>query len=240
MATVVRRAAPDEVQPAARRGAPAGRRSFRLAHLLACGACGTLLTGSLDGRYDQVRYYCHRGRITEHSRGWVSESKVIGAIKAEAERAGLMIRRLQQGSPDDEAALAALAAKRSRVIDTYTDGMIDKAERDRRLAAVAESESKLSIRRSVRQITLPPDVEHDDPAKVNAYLRRLFDRVTVDMSEPARRGPSSWVPTLTFVWRDPSMRGEMPDDEDVNYAIIVSDDERGILAEDEGIHAEAG
>ena len=236
MAAVVRRAAPDEVQPATRRGAPAGRRSFRLAHLLACGTCGTLLTGSLDRRYDQVRYYCHRGRITEHSRGWVSESKVIGAIRDEAERAALMIRRLQKGSRDDEANLAALAAKRSRVIDTYADGLIDKAERDRRLAAVAESESKLSTRRWVRQITLPPDVERDDPAKVNAYLRRLFDRVTVDMSGRARRGPSSWVPILTFEWRDPSMRGEALPDGDISVGL---DGTVVLVAEVDSIDAEA-
>ena len=38
--------------------------------------------------------------------------------------------------------------------------------------------------------------------------RRLFESITVDMSQPAKRGPSKWLPTLTFEWRDPSLRVE--------------------------------
>jgi hypothetical protein len=136
-----------------------------------------------------------------------------------------MIRRLQKGSVEDDAILAALATKRARILDMAADGMIDKADAQRRLIEVAEAESKLSTRRWVRQVTRPPliadaidedgtIVKADEPARVNAYLRRLFDGVTVDMSEPARRGPSHWVPRLTFAWRDPSMRVEDVEDAD--------------------------
>ena len=50
--------------------------------------------------------------------------------------------------------------------------------------------------------------EADVPAKVNAYLRRLFVRVVVDMSEPGKKGPSRSVPAMSFEWRDPSMRAD--------------------------------
>jgi DNA invertase Pin-like site-specific DNA recombinase len=206
---IVRRLAPDEVAPGTSRGAKAGTYHFRFSRLIACSTCGTFLTGSFDARRKDVRYYCRRARVTPHARGWVNESKLLPVVAAEAERAALMVRRLQKGNPEDETRIAALAAKRARVIDTYADGLIDKPERDRRIAEVSDLESKLSTRRWVRRITIPLDVERDDPARVNAYVRRLFTRVTVDMSEPALRGPSRWVPTLAFEWRDSSLRAEV-------------------------------
>lgn len=214
---VVKSHAPDEVGPRVRRGSPAGRRAFRFANLIECSTCHKPLTGSHDARQGDVRYACSRSRIIPHMRGWVSESKLLPVIKAEADRAALATRRLQKGSADDEAALAALAAKRTRILENYDDGLYDKATRDARLAEVAVDESKLSSRQWVRRITLPPDIAVDDPAKVNTHLRRLFERVTVDMSQPARRGPSAWVPDLTFEWRDPALRIEVADDEDINW-----------------------
>ena len=224
VATIMRRVAPDDVLPAVSRGAPAGSHNFRLARLLACGTCGTFLTPSKDARWEATRYYCHRSRVVPHVRGWVTERVVLPGVAAEAERAALMMRRAQKGSRDDEAKLAALAAKRGRVIDTYTDGLIDKHERDTRLAVIVEAEAKLSTRRMIRRITIPPMimdattedgevVRGDDPAKVNAYLRRLFVRVVVDMSEPGKKGPSKSIPKLDFEWRDPSMRAEVADDD---------------------------
>jgi len=222
---IIRRLIPDEVAPGTTRGAKAGNRTYRLARLLACGTCGSIMSPSLDTRRGFVRYSCRLAHITPHGRGWVSEHRILPGVKAEAERAEFQIKRLQVGKPEDEQALSALASKRSRVIDTYTDGLIDKAERDRRLAEIAESESKLSTRRWIRRIAIPPViadttdedgvvVKGGDPATVNAYLRRLFDRVTVDMSQPARRGPSHVTLALRFDWRDPSLRVEESDDED--------------------------
>lgn len=203
---VVKEHVPDEVGPLVRRGSPAGRHSFRFSSLIACSECGGFLTGSRDARRGDVRYACSRARVTPHARAWVNESKLLPVIKAEAELAALAVRRLQRGTPEDEAKLATLAGKRTRVIDTYADGLIDRAERDRRLAEVATEEGRLSAVRWVKQIALPPDVERDEPARVNPYLRRVFVRAVVDMSERALRGPSRWVPTLAFEWRDPSMR----------------------------------
>lgn len=211
---VVKAHAPDEVSPMVRRGSPAGRRAFRLAGLIACSTCRKPLTGSRDQRRGDVRYACPRARVVPHARGWVNESKLMPVIKAEADRAGLLVKRAQKGSADDEAKLAALAAKRTRVLENYDDGLYDKATRDARLAEVAEDESKLSAVRWMRRVTLRPDLEAGDPGQVNAYLRRLFVSATVDMSQPAQRGPSKWVPTIDIEWRDPSLRMDATDDDD--------------------------
>jgi DNA invertase Pin-like site-specific DNA recombinase len=204
---IVKRLAPEEVGPYVRRGAAAGKRNFRLAQLIACSQCGGFLTGSHDTRRGDVRYHCARSRVVPHVRGWVNESKLLPLVAAEAAIAGIRVLRLRKGNAEDEMAIGRLAAKRARVIDTYTDGLIDKTERDRRLADVSAAESKLTAIRWIKRIPLPPDVSTGDPSMVNAYLRRLFDRVTVDMSQPARRGPSTWVPALRFDWRDESLRG---------------------------------
>lgn len=203
---IVKEHAPDEVGPYVRRGSKSGRRSFRLANLVACSECGGFLTGSRDSRRGDVRYQCARSRVIPHARGWVNESKLLPVVIEEAEHAAVRARRMQKGTAEDEAALAALAAKRTRVIENYEDGLTDKATRDAKLAAIAADESKLSAVRWIKRIGLPPDIENDEPGKVNAYLRRLFERATVDMSQPATFGPSRWVPTVEFEWRDPAMR----------------------------------
>jgi hypothetical protein len=157
----------------------------------------------------------------------VTERVVLPGVAAEVGRAALMMKRMQKGSRDDEAQLAALAAKRIRIGENYDDGVYDKAKRDTRLAAVVEAESKLSTRRMVRRITIPPlimdatdedgvVVKGDEPAEVNAYLRRLLVRVVVDMSEPGKKGPSKSVPAMKFEWRDPTLRLEDVGDEDAS------------------------
>jgi DNA invertase Pin-like site-specific DNA recombinase len=204
--SIVKRHAPDEVGPYVSRSVPAGPRSFRLARVLACSTCGRFLTGSRDTRRGDVRYNCARARVTPHARGWVNESKLLRPVQAEVEQAILSIKRLQVGSAEDEAAAMNLAEKRARILDMTADGMIGKADAQRRLIEVASAESQLSARRWIKRITLPPNVETSQPSIVNAYLRRVFERVTVDMSQPARRGPSGWVPRLDFSWRDPTLR----------------------------------
>ncbi len=42
---------------------------------------------------------------------------------------------------------------------------------------------------SLGLVSLPPDVEHGDPGRVNSWLRHVLDRVTVDMSVAAKRSP---------------------------------------------------
>ena len=205
---IVRREWPDLVMPGVSRGSKAGTRSFRLARLLECSECGTMLTGSYNVKRGWVNYYCRKARVIPHGRANVSESKVLPIVAEEALLADTRVRKVQKGNPGDEARLAKLASKRSRVIDAYADGVVDKAERDRRLAAIAEEEAMLSAVRWVWRLTFPPDPLKDDPAKVNAWLRRLLVKARVDMRDAAAHGPSAWLPTVEFEWRDPAMRGD--------------------------------
>jgi DNA invertase Pin-like site-specific DNA recombinase len=204
---IVRREWPDLPPPNVTRGSNAGRRSFRLARLLACSVCGSTLVGSQGKRDGWVNYYCPRARVKPHGRGNVGERKVMPAIAAEAALMDLFAKRVQKGAAGDQAKLAKLAAKRSRVIDMAADGVIDKTERDRRLAEIAADESKLSTVRWVMRLSFPPNMAQSEPADVNAFLRRLFSRVVVDMGGKATMGPSDQVPSLDFEWRDPSLRG---------------------------------
>lgn len=216
---VVRRTDPDAVGPATTRGAPAGHRQFRLARLLACGQCGHFLTPSLSR--GAVRYYCLRAKTTPHGRGWISESVILPQVREEAEHVSkLFERRVQFGSRSDEARAAQLAAKAARIRDGLADGLFEKADAARRLAEVAEEESGLSALRWLRRVGLFPtigDITDPDtgavyasspPKVVNAYLRRIFDRIVVEsMRDPARRGPSRVPVRLRFEWRDPTLRG---------------------------------
>jgi DNA invertase Pin-like site-specific DNA recombinase len=205
VASILRRVAPDEVAPSAGQRSAAGRRLFRLSRVLACSVCGHYMTGSRDTRRGDVRYSCTRAKYTPHGRGWVNESKLLHLVQAETERAAPAIRRLQVGSPEDEAKTAELDAERTRVKAMYRKGHMEEPEFDAAMEEIAAAESQLTTRRWIRRMTLTPDIESDDPATVNAYLRRLFERVVVDMSQPTLRGPSKWVPTLRFDWRDPSL-----------------------------------
>lgn len=215
--SIVQREAPDEVLPSVSRGAPAGKRAFRFSGLIRCSTCeakgvraaskaSTFLTGSYNKRHGDVRYACSRARTVPHARGWINETKLLPEIQAEAERARFGIRRMQTGAAEDEAELRRLAEKRGRVLENFEDGLYDKVGRDARLAKIGEDEAKLSAVRWIKRIAIPPDIEHDEPARVNSYLRRLFTRVEVDMSEKAYRGRSAWVPRLSFEWQDPQLR----------------------------------
>lgn len=208
---IVMRVAPDEIAPGTTRGAPAGRREFRLSGLMRCSVCGRRLSGSRDSRSLMVRYQCHAGALDpRHGRGWVSESVLLPAFAHEMGRALPHITRRQVGDARDEKALAILAAKRERIIDMAADGVIEKAERDRRLTEVAQAESKLSARRWIRRIPVPQDVVRGDASRVNAWLRGLLASVIVDMATRATRGPQKGAPAITFEWRDPSLRVEGP------------------------------
>ena len=113
------------------------------------------------------------------------------------------VRRLQVGSAGDDATAKVLEAERINVLDMRQRGWIDPAETDRRLAGVAERASRLSVRRWVGRIAIPPDIAADPPEKVNTYLRRLWDHVDLD--------PATFQP-VHFEWRDPSMRAEVVED----------------------------
>jgi DNA invertase Pin-like site-specific DNA recombinase len=190
------------------RGSKAGPRDHRFDRLMRCGTCGAMLSPRVDR--GNVRYYCHANTSKPHGRMVVSERSLLGAFTAEANRAMIIARLHRDGSDADSTKAKSLDAARARWIEQYGEGLISKQARDAKLTAIEIVRSKLSASRWLKTISLPPDVASDAPAVVNAYLRKLLDHVTVDMSAPDRRGAS---PTATFVWRDETLRVENPDED---------------------------
>lgn len=66
-------------------------------------------------------------------------------------------------------------AKRERIVDAYTDGVIDKAERDRRLAKVDDAIARLDSTAVV--IDLRTLDWSKPPGAVNAVLRAMWRHV---------------------------------------------------------------
>ena len=157
-----------------RKGSPAGGMAYRLAGLLGCGTCGNTLTPmTTEGR---IRYVCQGRNRMPHPRVTVTEHLIIDAVKAEV--AHLRTPGRVERQVGDEAKRAALDARRLRVIDMYEAGVIDRADRDRRLAIVSEALGKLEAQRAV--LDVPPPDWSDPPATINRVLRLIFTRIDLD------------------------------------------------------------
>jgi DNA invertase Pin-like site-specific DNA recombinase len=170
-------------------------RAALLAGLLVCPqpGCGRTMTPDV-GRPAGRGYYCAQGKklgSAVHGRWWAAESAVLPWIKTEVAR--LRTPDAAETAEADEQTRLQLAAKQTRVIDLYADGLIGKADRDRRLAAIAEQVAKLDARQEVVAI---PAVDWDWPVEaLNPVLHALFFPVRL-----RRRGP----PQIT--WRVPEWR----------------------------------
>lgn len=194
---VVRRLDPTIGAMRPTRGYAAGGTDFTLARLLRCPTCGTRLTGTrdrLDGRNrGRVRYSCRLGTAKPHQRISISEHLILPAIRAEADM--LMTPEAIEATEHDGPQRAALDAKRSRWLEQYAEGLIEKAERDRRLAAVDDAVAKLDARRVM--LAVPRLDWSGEPRKVNAVLRALFDTIELD--------PATFQP-VRFDWTVPEWR----------------------------------
>jgi DNA invertase Pin-like site-specific DNA recombinase len=197
VAVVVRRLDPS--LPALRpdRGVAAGGSEFTLGRLLHCPTCGTMLSGTRDRDGQRVRYSCRLGTSLPHPRISVTESHILPAVRDELARLRTPDKVETSG---DEAQRADLEAKRLRVIDLYADGVIDKPERDHRLAAVTDALAALDDRRVVLAV---PDVRGLDwtkpPRVLNELLRAVFERIDLD--------PATFQPRPDgFAWTVPEWR----------------------------------
>lgn len=209
--SVIRRNAPDLLKDPLNTGAERSRggiRKHRFARLLRCSLDGSLLTGSVDRGV--VRYVCHGAYTTPHGRTQIKEAILLDAIASETDRALPAIRRLRTGTAADDAALTALDAERSRMNTMYRKGRIEEAAYDEAMAEIDVQERAFAARRWIKRITVTPDVRTGEASAVNAYLRRLFSTVVVDMETPGKTGVA--VPVeVTATWRDPALRSEVED-----------------------------
>jgi len=158
--------------------------------LLRC-HCGNTMT-PMDRRSPRVT--CWRSRHDpEHSRPFgIAESKLLPAIRAEADRFDPDVDILQD--EQDSERLQAIGARRERVIDLFVNGIIDKADRDRRLSAL-DAEAEI-VETTTRLRAVPQRIDWDrwSAREINNVLRVYFDRIEL--------GPDL-MPTR-FVWRLPA------------------------------------
>jgi DNA invertase Pin-like site-specific DNA recombinase len=201
--SIVRRSAPELIVPGENRGRPTSR-PFRFARLLRCSECGGRMTPSYDRRQDYVSYYCQTANVTPHGRKRVPESALVAAIQPEAER---WIARSHRVRPDGATrATADLDALERQVEQLAARGLDVTSLRADLEARRAMLDTGRRIRRvALDDIGLAADLASGDPAKVNAFLRRVFDHVVVDMSGGHERGQASVV---EFAWIDPTLRGD--------------------------------
>jgi hypothetical protein len=149
------------------------RGRYILTGLLVC-HCGTPMR--VIGTRWNVSAVCGRGAVDpSHSRPvQISEAKLLPAIKAEVSRLRLP-ESVEMERATDDRRLQALAAKRERVIDTYTDGVIDKAERDRRLGQIEQEVGAIGARTVV--VAIPAVDWTTEPSALNGVLRALFRKI---------------------------------------------------------------
>jgi len=164
---------------------------WTLFRLLVC-PCGNVMT-AMDKR--GPRYTCYKARhVAGHPRPFgIGETKILPAIMAEASHLRVP-DRVAMNQADAERR-EALATRRSRVLDMYESGLIEKADRDARLYAIADELERLDA--ETRLVDVPPAIDWSwPPAQINAVLRALWEQVELG---------SDLMPTR-FVWRVPEWR----------------------------------
>lgn len=194
VAVVVKRVAdPGPRRPT--RGYAAGGTDFALARLLRCPTCGTMLTGTRDRGGSRVRYSCRLGTSLPHPRISVTEHLILPAIQIEVSR--LRPPDVLSMETADEQARVRLSARRTEVIDMAEHGYIDRAERDRRMARIADEMAALDSRRVA--VAIPAVDWTWPPRQLNAVLHALLDAITLD--------PATFQPLPDgFAWRVPEWR----------------------------------
>lgn len=171
---------------------------FALFRLLRC-PCGRVMTASRDGRGNREPVYrCHAAdTLPDHPRPTrVRESVVLPWVLQEADRYRPSADALRVNAEGDEQR-QGLERRRGKVIDLYLEDIIDKAERDRRLAKIDDELAKLRRRQVIR--TVVPSIHRDTPPEaMNGALRALFEHVQLGADlRPVRAR-----------WHLPELRGQ--------------------------------
>lgn len=175
---VIQREAPDLVPVSTTQGAKTISTRY-FSRLIVCPHDGTLMT-TMPRKDASPAYLCragHRAPKGQHPRPWViAESRILPWAQEEAAKISNLDvtwdERSQQASSE---AVAALDAKRSRWLEMYAEGAIDKAERDRRLGKIEEERAGLESVRRIKALTLRQGIDWTrPPGEVNARLRELW------------------------------------------------------------------
>jgi DNA invertase Pin-like site-specific DNA recombinase len=163
---------------------------WTLYRLLVCPACGNVLTA---GDRESPRYTCYRSRQGGHPRPFgIAESRLIEAVKAEA---ALLQGPTRISIAVEQGRRAELGVKRERVIDAYVSGLIDKADRARRLDAIDAEEETLDA--ECRVVDVPDTIDFTwAPRDLNRVLRALWTRIDLNAA----------LMPVRFVWRVPEWR----------------------------------
>ncbi len=172
------------------------RGTFTLSRILRC-PCGQIMTGrhgrgsrkyGLYGPY--ASYQCYRGRYeSNHPRPYmVSEREILPWVVAEADR--LRVPHHKFDSDADPDRRTALEERRRRVIDNYEDGVIEKSERDAKLAAIITELEGLAA--AERADVIPPTIDWTwEPAIINEVLRALWN--VVELGPDLRPVRATWL-----------------------------------------------
>lgn len=164
-----------------RRGASGRRQPTHgavLAQLILCPFCRATLTPN-QGRH---QYYCRHGARdrAKHPRYTLTERDIMPWIREEAERFSPPFDAAAI-STENEARRDALQAKRDRWIEQYAEGLIDKSERDRRLAVIDRELGDIELRTDTLRAIPARAVDWDAaPEKLNGFLRSIWHHVELD------------------------------------------------------------
>jgi DNA invertase Pin-like site-specific DNA recombinase len=183
---VLRRSAPPDLALPlmSKRPGVAPRSTAIFAGLLKC-QCGALLTPRRDAANPTgvSGYYCSRSyRLPDHGRMATPERPILEWAKAEAAR--LRTPKAVELRHDDASA-AGIEQRRTRIIDAYVDGAIDKPERDRRLHKLDIEVDALAVKSYVANV---PAIDWSwPPAELNQVLRAVWQAVELDANmQPTR------------------------------------------------------
>jgi DNA invertase Pin-like site-specific DNA recombinase len=166
-----------------------------LYRLLRC-PCGQILTPKANKARGRMAYICSRARFdASHVRPYqVAEQAILPWVQAEVAR--LRPPEAIILAEQDSTRRAELEGRRRRVLDNYEDGLIEKAERDRKLEAIGAELERLEA--NSRLVVVPAIDWRWEPAAINGVLRAILERV--DLGPDLRPVSAAWT---VAEWRAP-------------------------------------
>lgn len=149
-----------------------------LAGLVTC-HCGRRMTvmAPQAGRRKGERLYCAAARVTDgHGPAMVYQSALLPFVRSEIARLRVP-SQVTVGAQSDER--TALEARRARVVDSYIDGLVSKADRDAKLAAIDAELLGLAAAQTVVDVPTV-DIDADAPGDANRVLRSVWTAIQLD------------------------------------------------------------